>query len=416
MESYARRLRVWLNQIIEEPDRLSYPAVLPVDFQAASAAAELFAKSLLLGIDHGLPAEEEFADPVPVDILPYEEAVTYMRGRLPMGKDAYYALDDRTRFRAFAVSRLADSDAVERVQDFLTRSIEDGSTLTDFRRMTNEELTDAAGLGKEDGAYWETVYRTNVQTAYCVGRALGYEAVPPIAIELIGVEDTRQTETRRALTVPPFRRPYGDPVWQTLWPPFHFNCRTIPRAIYDEEEIEAGGEEFYTLRTPAAPDNGWGTYPLDKDDWWDLTEAMSERAGKAGISGELKEARKALIERIESTPFRVGRSVGAMATRFYVKQALPLQNGMGWIKEGTEVSGVKVITEGLNIREVQRLVKEYPLPNKNLTRAEDWFKVRGTGVVTDGVAEGRAEIHWYQCKDIGKVEFKVKRWQNKRGT
>ncbi|QSH95193.1 hypothetical protein C5O78_09160 [Treponema phagedenis] len=48
--------------------------------------------------------------------------------------------------------------------------------------------------------------------------------------------------------------------------------------------------------------------------------------------------------------------------------------------------------------------------NGSFTKAKDWYKVRGTAIlVNEDGDEYRAEIHWYQCKNIGKVEIKQKR-------
>lgn len=78
------------------------------------------------------------------------------------------------------------------------------------------------------------------------------------------------------------------------------------------------------------------------------------------------------------------------------------------MKQGTYVTGVKVIAKGKKIREVNRLIETYRLPNGKKTLAKDWMKMRGTAVVTDGKIEHIGEVHWYQCKNIGKVEWKVK--------
>ena len=112
--------------------------------------------------------------------------------------------------------------------------------------------------------------------------------------------------------------------------------------------------------------------------------------------------------------WKTGLSVGAMAKRFYVdkSKSVNLNEIPNWIiKENTEVTGVNVIAEGTEIREVKRLIQQYPLENGNLTSANDWFKVRGTATLfnTKTKKEIKAEIHWYQCKNIGKIEFKFKR-------
>lgn len=112
-------------------------------------------------------------------------------------------------------------------------------------------------------------------------------------------------------------------------------------------------------------------------------------------------------ETIENQTFVAHKSVGAMATKFYVKKTYALKENALYIKEGTEVTGIKVIAEGSQIREVQRLIDAYPKTNGEKTVAKDWYKVRGRAIIVDGKGyEESREIHWYQAENIGKVEFK----------
>lgn len=104
----------------------------------------------------------------------------------------------------------------------------------------------------------------------------------------------------------------------------------------------------------------------------------------------------------------IPNSLSAATKRIYVKNAI----GIGrkeFLKEGTYITGVKVIASGRDVRIVEKLIQKYPLQNGKFTKVEDWSKMRGTATVTDGKNEYTAEIHWYQAKDIGKVEWKVKR-------
>ena len=107
-----------------------------------------------------------------------------------------------------------------------------------------------------------------------------------------------------------------------------------------------------------------------------------------------------------SEEFILPRDLSAMAKAFYVQTEKPMKNGKAFIKKGSTVTGVKVIAAGENIREVQRLIDTFP--NGEKTQAQDWYKCRGTAIITDGKKEEIKEIHWYQCKNIGKVEFKTK--------
>ena len=112
--------------------------------------------------------------------------------------------------------------------------------------------------------------------------------------------------------------------------------------------------------------------------------------------------------------FIVPQDLGAMAKTFYVKVEKPLSQKGWYLKKGSTVTGVKVIAEGEEIREVQRLIQSHLLPNGEKTKAKDWFKVRGTASITNGNdTYVNCEIHWYQCENIGKIELKVKVWGDK---
>jgi len=339
-------LRDYVMMVAADPSMLHSNYVLPPDFDIMTETAEVFTRALLLGM---IPEtnQNNFAEPLPDEFLPYEEAVAYMNKRLPVDRETYYALSDKMRYRAFTVSRLADGDAVRHVQSMITNAMEKGSGMNEFLQLTEGQLADAAGMGKGAGWYYETVYRTNTATAYNVGRAIGFEEVPPIALELIGIDDSRQTELCHSLTVPPFRRPYDDPVWDTMWPPFHFNCRTTIRAIYDESEIDDAGEaeNFYTKGTPDfTPAEGFGKYPIEKSDsWWDLTDSMQDRAKDYGLTNEFEHAKEKLInETKEDDPIRI-----------------KMQQDLESEKEITELGQMVIDKANEENRDIIEVLKEY---------------------------------------------------------
>ena len=108
--------------------------------------------------------------------------------------------------------------------------------------------------------------------------------------------------------------------------------------------------------------------------------------------------------------FILPRTLGAMAAKFYVKTPKPMREKGWYLKEGSTVKGIVSMASGNNINDVSRLVNTYKKSDGSFTKAADWHKVRGTAIITDGQIDRTVEVHWYQCKDIGKVEFKVKRW------
>ena len=121
-----------------------------------------------------------------------------------------------------------------------------------------------------------------------------------------------------------------------------------------------------------------------------------------------------MIENTLETSFTVPRTLSAMAAKFYVKTSKVMDQTGWYVKEGSSVTGVKVIASGQNIRDVNYLIENNPLPNGEKTKISDWYKVRGTATVTNGKETFiNCEIHWYQCRNIGKIMFKVKVWGEK---
>ena len=110
-----------------------------------------------------------------------------------------------------------------------------------------------------------------------------------------------------------------------------------------------------------------------------------------------------------SEEFILPQDLSAMAKTFFVQTEKPLRDGEWFIKKGSKVTGVKVIAEGENIHDVKRLINKYLLPNGEKTKAQEWYKCRGTAIITNGTKERTTEIHWYQCANIGKIEFKEKK-------
>ena len=380
--------------------------------------AEMLTKSFLMGLDRST-RKMEFAEPTAEEIenMPYAEAVEYLRKRDVLNKVDYDRLSAQLKFRAFTASRISDGALLKRINGELIKNIEAGNGLKDFLGMTKTDVLNKVGLGNAGGWYWETVYRTNVQTAYNTGRMMGYEQDKPLALELVVIDDARTTDYCRQYAGKGFVLPYDDPFWKTHIPPFHFNCRTTIRAIYDEREIPQQWSSKGAIEEPA---KGFGNNPVVDDSWWKELSSQVRQAKMYNVQSEIETAYIKLIEQ----GFTTGRSVGAMAKRFHVDmpQTVKIEDEESSIiiKEGTDVTGVKVIAQGSSggkevkrgIDDIKRLVKQYTLQNGSLTSEKDWYKVRGTAILFDleTKVERKAEIHWYQCKDIGKVEFKFKRF------
>lgn len=269
-------------------------------------AAKLFTRSLLMGLDSSV-RKEEFAEPSAEDIenMSYHEAVEYLKKRDVIKKIKYDELSDKMKFRAFTASRITDGKILEKLNAEMIANVNDGKGLKDFLAMTKTDILDKVGMGPNQGWYWETVYRTNVQTAYNVGRAMGFDEDKPLALELVIIDDARTSDICRQYAGKPFILPYDHPFWQTHWPPFHFNCRTTVRAIYDENELP---EEWSNPQDIKNANNGFGSFPLENDSWWNELESQVRQAKALGVQGEIEAAKEILIDRTTHRNFTPAKS------------------------------------------------------------------------------------------------------------
>lgn len=278
--------------------------VLPPDWGAMGEAAKLFTRSLMMGLDSAV-RKNEFAELNAEDVenLPYAEAVEYLKKRDVIKKVDYNKLSDKMRFRAFTASRIADGDLLKRINSELIKNVNDGKGLKDFLSLTKTDILNKVGMGAGgQGWYWETVYRTNVQTAYNTGRMMGFEEDKPLALHFVGIEDARQTDVCHSLSN--VIRPYDDPLWEKYIPPLHFGCRSTVRAIYDEDELP---EDWSSLEGIEKPAKGFGTNPLENDSWWNELSSQVARAKEYGVQGEIEAAKVALgVGGTELAPETIG--------------------------------------------------------------------------------------------------------------
>lgn len=248
---------------------------------------EMLMLSFLLGAEHAA-GEIELSDVVD-EPLTFEEAKAFLSSRIPMDKAEFEQLDKKMKLRAFAVSRLSQLDAVERIKELLKEAVSKGKTKEEFvGAATQEELLEKTGFSQSNPWYWENVFRTNVQSAYNAGRAYQIRRVKPKYLEFVGIEDSRQTQICRSRSG--IIRPADDEFWENNWPPLHFSCRSTVRPIHEAEA------KAYAIRsTPKtrlkmldAPQKGFGANPLDSGSFYKLTPSMIERAKKYGVYDEIK--------------------------------------------------------------------------------------------------------------------------------
>lgn len=257
----------------------------------------------MLGLIH---AEEEnpdrkinAADETEIPEVPFNEAMQFLKSKVPMSKAEWLELEPKLRFRAFTVAQLGSADVIDKAKQILLKSFEKGGgTYSD----TWEELKKEVNVNALDikPGYWENVFRTNTQSAYIAGKLRQYENSNVAAYQLMVIEDGRTSKICRHLLTAsgygmiisvdhPFWKKYG-------FPPYHFQCRTSIRAIWPSQVGKLGNMvENPTMKSLSKfkVQEGFGGNPLDKESWWRMTPDMVKRAAQYGLFNDIEEQAKA---------------------------------------------------------------------------------------------------------------------------
>lgn len=193
---------------------------------------------------------------IEMEPLAPEEAIEFFRNKIPMTSAAFDQVTDAYRARAFTIAGQTRERAVAVVKGWLDRVLEQGLTFKEFREGL-DEAAEAGGITAVNPYHAETVFNTNIQTAYNAGRWEMYhapevaEAFPYFQYHTVG--DDRVRPAHAAMDGFIARR--DDGVWDEWWPPNGFNCRCTVTAI-SIEEAEAKGIRP-SRRAAPQPDPGF---------------------------------------------------------------------------------------------------------------------------------------------------------------
>jgi len=191
--------------------------------------------------------------------------VRWFRARIPMTDAQMQEIDADIRKYAWTVANCTQADVVTQVYEALDSAIANGTTVDEFKKTIGEQLEQS--WGGEDPGQLETIFRTNVQSAYNAGR---YEQqTDPVILharpywQFDAIEDDRTSDICSELDHTVLAA--DDDFWDEHQPPLHFNCRSTVVALSADEADEAGVSED-APETPAA--DGFGDAPeLSSGDW-----------------------------------------------------------------------------------------------------------------------------------------------------
>ena len=157
------------------------------------------------------------------EALPMKEALRFWSDKKVVSAKEFYSLAETQRQRAFAVSGIASMEMMADVHESLYRAIAEGKSLGSWKKEMADTWEKLGWTGKKAWRL-DNIFRTNVQTAFSVGRYRQMQRVkkrrPYWRYSAVG--DRRTRPTHAALNGKVFHA--DNPFWDTFYPPNGFSC------------------------------------------------------------------------------------------------------------------------------------------------------------------------------------------------
>lgn len=182
--------------------------------------------------------------------LPFDEAIDFFRAKTNLSPDIFAALSDAARTKAFAIASGATDQIQASIRDILDRALSEGVTLREFQAQAAEVL-ERAGVSARAPYYWQTVYRTNLQQSYQVGRwkQVNDPAVraarPFLRYISARLPTSRQSHVEKHGMIFPVDHPF----WDEWMPPNGFNCfcsvQSVSQSLLERRGWQVETEEDF---------------------------------------------------------------------------------------------------------------------------------------------------------------------------
>jgi len=235
-----------------------------------------------------------------------EQAMAFFRAK---GLEPTFAWQDmmgREHARAFTVAKMMDVDMLADVRALVDQAINEGKTKAWFSAQLTPYLQQKGWWGKQEvlspkgGVVQaqlgsphrlETIFRTNMQSAYAAGQWDQIQAQADLMPYLMydAIDDHRTRPAHAALDNKVYR--VDDPFWQTHYPPNGWNCRCGVIQMTDDMLAESGlvpskphHPGTYNWQNPNT--GKWYKVPTDLDPGWDYNPGMAYSRHLQKIAGE----------------------------------------------------------------------------------------------------------------------------------
>ena len=198
--------------------------------------------------------------PLNFEPVPYEEAARIVAEKQIMSKEAFDALVDELKARAFTVAGLEDLRAVQEIRDAIAE-LPRGAAWEDVKAQVVEKL-EAGGFSKAAADHRATLllrhhgFAAYAQENYRELQEMK-DAFPYWKYQTMGDEKVRSSHAALDGLI----LPADDPFWRDHSPPWEWNCRCQVVGVTEEEYAAAQDVGDFNPADPDAKAAGWKLSP-----------------------------------------------------------------------------------------------------------------------------------------------------------
>lgn len=210
--------------------------------------------------------------------LPFTEAISFFQDKgLRLSPDSYRDVWAAANVQAFTVARVTEMEIIEDIRKAVYKAVKDGTPLNAFKKDLIPLLErrgwfapkgDDAIITLPDGTVrkrltpWrlDTIYRTNLQSAYQAGRYRQMLENAPYRPWWMydAVNDSRTRPSHAAMDGKIYR--FDHPIWDRWHPPNGYNCRCALRTLSDRD-LQRSGRSASIDPPLSQPDEGFDYNP-----------------------------------------------------------------------------------------------------------------------------------------------------------
>lgn len=220
--------------------------------------------------------------------LPFDDAIAFLRQKVNLPTRAWTDLKEGAHARGFSVAGATAAQLVEDFRQAVTKAIETGTTLTEFRKDF-DRIVATHGWSHNGSRGWRSavIYNTNLRMA----RSAGHWA--QIRRTKADRPYIRYTAILDGVTRPLHRTwngvilPADDSWWDTHFPPNGWNCRCTVRSVSEDDlrrygwSVSAAPDTVMERRTVTLADGSTETWSTPQG----IDTGFGYHVGTAWLSG-----------------------------------------------------------------------------------------------------------------------------------